>query len=433
MAQTPPPTIDPAPTSPQRGDRANFSNDVDAFVTWLVSAVLQFLALAQNVYANAVDAYNNATAAASSATSASASAAAANASALTAVNAPGTTGISWTSLAIPTSLPTAISFATHPGKALVPGMMLRVAYVASPSNWMQGTVIAYDSVTGGVSMTVTHAQGAGTYSDWSISLAPPILTQASNAVVSKAAGFTANKFDKGRLFETSGTWTLALDAVASLEDGWYIYVMNAAGAGVITVDPNGSELIQDYSSIEIQPGDNFIITCNGAALKAVRISGRQYRVLTSGTSFRPPYDCTAVVTVIGGGQASRYDSSVAASNYGGNGGGGSRKALLLKRAVSYTTAIGAGGAATNTANSGGTTSFSGAGITTMQATGGGNGGVGSGGDLNLNGGQVNIGMQAGGKAPFLSGANNYGDGGDGTLAAGASNIPGKSGVILVEF
>jgi hypothetical protein len=62
MAQTPPPAIDPAPApAPQRGDRATFSDRVDAFVTWLITAVTQFYALGVNVYNNAVDAFNSAT------------------------------------------------------------------------------------------------------------------------------------------------------------------------------------------------------------------------------------------------------------------------------------------------------------------------------------------------------------------------------------
>lgn len=69
MAQTPPPTITPAPTpAPQRGDRTTFSDRVDAFVMWLITAVGQFAAVAANVYSNAVDAFNNAVSAAQSAT-----------------------------------------------------------------------------------------------------------------------------------------------------------------------------------------------------------------------------------------------------------------------------------------------------------------------------------------------------------------------------
>lgn len=78
MAQTPPPTITPAPApAPQRGDRATFSSRVDAFVTWISAVVAQFQAVATNVYSNAVDAFNNATNAAASAATATSSAAAA--------------------------------------------------------------------------------------------------------------------------------------------------------------------------------------------------------------------------------------------------------------------------------------------------------------------------------------------------------------------
>lgn len=53
MPVTPPP-ITPVPTpAPQRGDRATFSDRVDAFVTWLENATGEFEAVAQNVYDNA--------------------------------------------------------------------------------------------------------------------------------------------------------------------------------------------------------------------------------------------------------------------------------------------------------------------------------------------------------------------------------------------
>lgn len=60
MPQTTPPSITAVPTPvPQRNDRTTFSTRVDAFVTWLTTAVTEFGAVATNVYNNAVDAYNN--------------------------------------------------------------------------------------------------------------------------------------------------------------------------------------------------------------------------------------------------------------------------------------------------------------------------------------------------------------------------------------
>lgn len=97
MSVTIPPTIDPAPDKPVRGDRATFSNKVDAFVTWEISLVTQLSALATNVYNNAVAAweavtaaFNSANASASSASDAAASAAAAALSTNVTKWAPGT-------------------------------------------------------------------------------------------------------------------------------------------------------------------------------------------------------------------------------------------------------------------------------------------------------------------------------------------------------
>lgn len=75
---TQPPNITPVPQPPiQRGDRATFSSRVDAFITWLAAAVAQFMAVATNVYNNAVEAFQSASAAASSALVASGAATAA--------------------------------------------------------------------------------------------------------------------------------------------------------------------------------------------------------------------------------------------------------------------------------------------------------------------------------------------------------------------
>lgn len=82
MAQTTPPSITAVPTPvPQRGDRITFSSRVDAFITWLITAVTQFGNVATNVYNNAVDSYNSSVASAASASSATASASASQTSA----------------------------------------------------------------------------------------------------------------------------------------------------------------------------------------------------------------------------------------------------------------------------------------------------------------------------------------------------------------
>jgi len=81
MAQTTPPTITPAPASPDRADRTTFSGRATIWADWLKNSVAQFQAVASNVYNNAVDAFNSATASASSAGDSANSAAAAASSA----------------------------------------------------------------------------------------------------------------------------------------------------------------------------------------------------------------------------------------------------------------------------------------------------------------------------------------------------------------
>lgn len=83
MAQVTPPSITPAPLSPDRADRTTFSTRATVWADWLKNSVSQFQALATNVYDNAVDSYNSAI---NSLNSASASANSA-ASALSSANA----------------------------------------------------------------------------------------------------------------------------------------------------------------------------------------------------------------------------------------------------------------------------------------------------------------------------------------------------------
>lgn len=81
MAVTQPPEISAPPIAPQRKDRNTFADRVDAFLTWMIAAVAQFMALAANVWANATEAYN---ASLQAVTSASIASAAANTATLTA-------------------------------------------------------------------------------------------------------------------------------------------------------------------------------------------------------------------------------------------------------------------------------------------------------------------------------------------------------------
>jgi len=186
-----PPPITPVPTPvPQRGDRATFSDRVDAYVTWTEDAPPEFEALADNVEHNANEALTyatnsaasatasagsataaagSATAAATSATNSAASATAAAASAASAAALAGAfVGTSASSLTIGTGNKT---FATQAGEQYTAGITMTAVSQANNANWMAGQVVSYDSGTGALVINVNATGGSGTFADWNLSLA----------------------------------------------------------------------------------------------------------------------------------------------------------------------------------------------------------------------------------------------------------------------
>lgn len=102
------------------------------------------------------------------ANAASSSATAAANSAMTALNAPGTTATSTTSTPLATGAKT-ITIQT--GKSIVPGMQVMVANTASPATqYMRGTVTAYNTGTGQLDISMDYAFGTGTIAAWTVSL-----------------------------------------------------------------------------------------------------------------------------------------------------------------------------------------------------------------------------------------------------------------------
>lgn len=218
MAIETPPPITPAPTpAPQRGERSTFSQRVDAFVTWLTTAVGQFAALALNVYNNAVEAYNAGQAATSQA-----------AAAIAAVNA--TAWVSGTTYAIG-----------------------NVRY--SPINGQ-----SYRRITAGAGTTDPSLDTV----NWS-----PVVGMALTTSATISTNYPVVLSDKGRNLSCTGTITLSFSTAAALANGWYCYVQNN-GNGVVTLDPNGAELVQTLSTITLNPGMAVLVASDGTGLRAFR-------------------------------------------------------------------------------------------------------------------------------------------------------------------
>ncbi len=60
------------------------------------------------------------------------------------------------------------TFTIEAGRAYTVGMVLRISYTTTPTNYMKGYITAYSGTT--LSITVTDVNGSGTYASWSIGL-----------------------------------------------------------------------------------------------------------------------------------------------------------------------------------------------------------------------------------------------------------------------
>lgn len=101
------------------------------------------------------------------------------------------------------------------------------------------------------------------------------------ATAAKTGAYTAVAADRGKLIDcTSGTFTLSLTAAATLGDGWYFIARNS-GTGLITIDPNGAELIDGQTTLALPPGFAGVIQCTGSAFKTTIISVTLLSALTA--------------------------------------------------------------------------------------------------------------------------------------------------------
>lgn len=85
-----------------------------------------------------------------------------------------------------------------------------------------------------------------------------------NGSVAKIATYKVVAADRGKLVDCSGSWTLDVDAAATLGAGFAFAVLNS-GTGTITIDPNLSESINSASAFVLGPGESCICMVNSTA------------------------------------------------------------------------------------------------------------------------------------------------------------------------
>ncbi len=107
--------------------------------------------------------------------------------------------------------------------------------------------------------------------------------------------------DRGKLIDfTSGTVSLTFTAAATLGDGFAVAVWNS-GSGTVTLDPNGSETIQDgagsTTTNTLAQGQGGIVVCNGTGFIFYKFAG----LVNSVTSSSGAGDSGKIVALNGSG------------------------------------------------------------------------------------------------------------------------------------
>jgi hypothetical protein len=123
---------------------------------------------------------------------------------------------------------------------------------------------------------VTLNVGSGLVSDGSNNL------KSAHVLNSRSSTYTAVESDRAKTIDCTATMTLNLTAAATLGDGWFAYVR--ATTGTVTIDPNGSELIDGLSTVPLVAGESCIVVCTGAAFKTVGRSSAKTKTVQAKTA-----------------------------------------------------------------------------------------------------------------------------------------------------
>ncbi len=185
-------------------------------------------------------------------------------------------GTSTTSLAVSAGTKT---LTTQAGKQFAAGNYVTISRTSAPTTLMHGVVTSYIGST--LIVEVATVAGSGTYTDWTIALsgAQGVQGPSGNGVMpyaAKTGSYTVVTTDRGSLIDcTSGTFTLAFQACATLGSDWSCYIRNS-GTGVVTLDPSGAETINGAATYTLPAGTVAQVQCDGTTFRTVAVGPSQF-------------------------------------------------------------------------------------------------------------------------------------------------------------
>jgi hypothetical protein len=91
-----------------------------------------------------------------------------------------------------------------------------------------------------------------------------VLGALAGTYLARSTAYTLAVTDRGKLIDATGTWTLSLPAAATAGAGFSFLIRNL-GAGTITIDPSGAELIDGSATIPVAVGQGGIVMSTGTA------------------------------------------------------------------------------------------------------------------------------------------------------------------------
>jgi len=354
-------------------------------------------------------------------------------------------------------------------------------------NALLGSITGTNAIAASATPAITVYASGATYSFIAANSNTGATTISIDGLAAKSitkngsVALTAGDIQAGKLtwIEYDGTSFQLLNNIVyggSITNGNIVSLSTPLGAanggtGLSTITANSVILGNGVSAVQtVAPGSSGnVLTSNGTTWSSSASGGRLLRapqLLTSGTSYTTPANCTSIYVEAvggGGGGGGGQGSGTASQGAGGGGGGGtSVKLFTVTPSTAYTYAIGAAGSAGASGSNGGaggnttftvgaTTATGGGGGGGISAGNGGAGGTATSGDLNIVGqgagantayntfstGGIGGGSYLGGGAFSRTGGNagvaatGYGGGGSGGSVSGNAGGAGFQGVIRV--